>query len=180
MASKTTAEVPGLGNFSLNTPTHHPFCPSADEKYSLIYFSHRFFSFRNVSAVVAHKEADNIRDPVTVAYYPLSPEALRAIDAIEYITEHLRRDEEYKMYRDDWKFVAMIIDRLLLYVRLFPSHQTDASGLLCRDTRGHPGDTAQCAECLPTDGSEEAARASDHHVQKGWLHRLDELLNGSL
>lgn len=41
---------------------------------------------------------------------------MQAIDAIEYITDHLKRDEEYKMYRDDWKYVAMIIDRLLLYV----------------------------------------------------------------
>ncbi|KAK6039361.1 hypothetical protein COOONC_23133 [Cooperia oncophora] len=24
--------------------------------------------------------------------------------------------KEHKMYRDDWKYVAMIIDRLLLYV----------------------------------------------------------------
>ena len=41
---------------------------------------------------------------------------MRAIDAIEYITDHLKQDETYKMYRDDWKYVAMIIDRLLLYV----------------------------------------------------------------
>ncbi|MCP9260921.1 Acetylcholine receptor subunit beta-type unc-29 [Dirofilaria immitis] len=65
------------------------------------------------------------KDPSTSAYYPLSPDALRAIDAIEYITNHLKQEEEYKMvtftysslkYRDDWKYVAMIIDRLLLYV----------------------------------------------------------------
>lgn len=37
------------------------------------------------------------RDPLTNAYYPLSPDALRAIDAIEYITNHLKQDEEYKM-----------------------------------------------------------------------------------
>ncbi|KIH45191.1 hypothetical protein ANCDUO_24772 [Ancylostoma duodenale] len=54
--------------------------------------------------------------PATSAFYPLSQDALKAIDAIEYITDHLRQDEEYKMYRDDWKYVAMIIDRLLLYV----------------------------------------------------------------
>ncbi len=37
------------------------------------------------------------RDPTTSAYYPLSPDAMRAIDAIEYITDHLKQDEEYKM-----------------------------------------------------------------------------------
>lgn len=30
-------------------------------------------------------------------YYPLSHEAVEAIDAIEYITQHLKKDEEYKM-----------------------------------------------------------------------------------
>lgn len=37
------------------------------------------------------------KDPTTSAYYPLSADALRAIDAIEYITNHLKQDEEYKM-----------------------------------------------------------------------------------
>ncbi|VDO09468.1 unnamed protein product [Haemonchus placei] len=57
-----------------------------------------------------------LRDPATSVFHPLTPDALLAIDAIEYITDHLKKDEEYKMYRDDWKYVAMIIDRLLLYV----------------------------------------------------------------
>ncbi|PIO57364.1 hypothetical protein TELCIR_21229, partial [Teladorsagia circumcincta] len=56
------------------------------------------------------------QDPTTAPYHPLSPDALSAIDAIEYITDHLKQDEEHKRYRDDWKYVAMIIDRLLLYV----------------------------------------------------------------
>ena len=46
----------------------------------------------------------------------LSPEAFRAIEAIQYITQHLKQDDEYKKIRDDWKYVSMVIDRLLLYV----------------------------------------------------------------
>uniref|UniRef100_A0A1I7W6G7 Neur_chan_LBD domain-containing protein n=1 Tax=Heterorhabditis bacteriophora TaxID=37862 RepID=A0A1I7W6G7_HETBA len=71
---------------------------------------------RTVSTKVLHSPSEIDHDPTTSAFYPLSPDALRAIDAIEYITDHLKQDEEYKMYRDDWKYVAMIIDRLLLYV----------------------------------------------------------------
>lgn len=33
----------------------------------------------------------------TDSFYPLSVEAMKAIDAIEYITDHLKYDEEYKM-----------------------------------------------------------------------------------
>lgn len=41
---------------------------------------------------------------------------MRAVDSIDYITSHLKKAEEQKMYRDDWKYSAMVIDRLLLYV----------------------------------------------------------------
>ncbi|VDN26359.1 unnamed protein product [Cylicostephanus goldi] len=96
------AQLPGLGQFTLNPATHHPFCPSADD--------------RTASVKVLSSSPEIVRDPLTAAFYPLSPDALKAIDAIEYITDHLKQDEEFKMFRDDWKYVAMIIDRLLLYV----------------------------------------------------------------
>lgn len=99
---KGISRLPGLGRFTFNLSTHHPFCPSVDD--------------RTPPIEVAKCTTEVVRDPTTSVYYPLSADALRAIDAIEYITEHLKQDEEYKMYRDDWKYVAMIIDRLLLYV----------------------------------------------------------------
>ncbi|VDM62699.1 unnamed protein product [Angiostrongylus costaricensis] len=99
---KGVAQLPGLGEFTLNPATHHPFCPSADD--------------RTASTKALRSTSEITQDPTTSMYYPLSVDALQAIDAIEYITEYLKQDEEYKMYRDDWKFVAMIIDRLLLYV----------------------------------------------------------------
>uniref|UniRef100_A0A1I7W8T5 Neur_chan_memb domain-containing protein n=1 Tax=Heterorhabditis bacteriophora TaxID=37862 RepID=A0A1I7W8T5_HETBA len=46
----------------------------------------------------------------------LSQEATKAIQAIEYITRHLTHDNNYKRQCDEWKFVSMVIDRLLLYV----------------------------------------------------------------
>ncbi|VDM63562.1 unnamed protein product [Angiostrongylus costaricensis] len=51
----------------------------------------------------------------------LSKEANQAIEAIEYITNHLTRDNDYKrtdifQQCDEWKYVSMVLDRLLLYV----------------------------------------------------------------
>ncbi|KAG0424886.1 hypothetical protein HPB47_027910 [Ixodes persulcatus] len=46
----------------------------------------------------------------------LSPEAYRATEAIEFIAEHLRCEDEYIQIREDWKYVAMVIDRLQLYI----------------------------------------------------------------
>ncbi|VDP20848.1 unnamed protein product [Heligmosomoides polygyrus] len=49
------------------------------------------------------------------SYDELAPDAQRAVDAIEFITENMKDDETTKQYRDDWKFVAMVVDRVLLY-----------------------------------------------------------------
>ncbi|PIO52335.1 Cation transporter family protein [Teladorsagia circumcincta] len=96
------AQLPGVGKFTLNRATHHPLCPSADD--------------RTASVKVLNSANDIPQDPDTAMFYPLSPDALRAIDAIEYITDHIVQEKEYKMHCDDWRFVAMIIDRLLLYI----------------------------------------------------------------
>ncbi|KJH42673.1 Cation transporter family protein [Dictyocaulus viviparus] len=101
----TTTELPGLGTFNFTLAAHHPFCPSATEK--------EVMSLEAMNSGVASEVGS---DPTVSAFYPLSIDALRAIDSIEYITDHLKNEEERKMYRDDWKYVAMIIDRLLLYV----------------------------------------------------------------
>lgn len=45
----------------------------------------------------------------------LSRDAQRAIDAIEFITENRRDEEITKQFRDDWKFIASVVDRFLLY-----------------------------------------------------------------
>ena len=46
----------------------------------------------------------------------LSPAAARATEAIEFIAEHLKCGDEYVQIREDWKYVAMTIDRLQLYL----------------------------------------------------------------
>uniref|UniRef100_A0A0N5AIJ1 Neur_chan_LBD domain-containing protein n=1 Tax=Syphacia muris TaxID=451379 RepID=A0A0N5AIJ1_9BILA len=96
-----------MQHFMLDPAVHHPFCPSAEEN-------------RNRPPTIELTHVDSvqelIRDPTTSSFYPLSQEAVRAIDAIEYITDHLKQNEEFKMQRDDWKYVAMVIDRFLLYV----------------------------------------------------------------
>ena len=46
------------------------------------------------------KDSTMMTDPLTAAFYPLTPEAIKAVDAIEYITDHLKREEEHKMVRN--------------------------------------------------------------------------------
>ncbi|CDW56203.1 nicotinic acetylcholine receptor non alpha [Trichuris trichiura] len=67
-------------------------------------------------SVIDHRNSDGFTYHSLANQYPLSREACKAIEAIEYIAEHLRTDEEYQSIREDWKYVAMVIDRLLLYI----------------------------------------------------------------
>ncbi|XP_015198894.1 neuronal acetylcholine receptor subunit alpha-3 [Lepisosteus oculatus] len=46
----------------------------------------------------------------------LSPEVRDAIESVRYIAENMRLQNEAKEIQDDWKYVAMVIDRIFLWV----------------------------------------------------------------
>ncbi|KAM4593829.1 neuronal acetylcholine receptor subunit alpha-3 [Odontesthes bonariensis] len=51
-----------------------------------------------------------------MALLPLSPEVREAIESVKYIAENMRLQNEAKEVQDDWKYVAMVIDRIFLWV----------------------------------------------------------------
>lgn len=55
-------------------------------------------------------------DPYGAIASQLSPAAARATEAIEFVAEHLKCEDEYVQIREDWKYIAMTIDRLQLYL----------------------------------------------------------------
>ncbi|XP_022332769.2 acetylcholine receptor subunit beta-like 1 isoform X4 [Crassostrea virginica] len=50
--------------------------------------------------------------------FRMTPELREATEALKFITEHLRAEDEYDTVLDDWKFVASVLDRLLLIIFL--------------------------------------------------------------
>ncbi|KYO21325.1 hypothetical protein Y1Q_0001567 [Alligator mississippiensis] len=46
----------------------------------------------------------------------LSPEMRDALESIKYIAENMKMQNEAKEIQDDWKYVAMVIDRIFLWV----------------------------------------------------------------
>ncbi|XP_060594559.1 acetylcholine receptor subunit beta-like 1 isoform X2 [Ruditapes philippinarum] len=48
----------------------------------------------------------------------LSPDIVKAAEALRFISRHLKNEDEYNTVLDDWKYVARVIDRLLLYIFL--------------------------------------------------------------
>ncbi|KAK6306897.1 hypothetical protein J4Q44_G00220450 [Coregonus suidteri] len=46
----------------------------------------------------------------------LSPAVLRALEGVTYIAEHLRAEDQDISVKEDWKYVAMVIDRIFLWM----------------------------------------------------------------
>uniref|UniRef100_A0A8C6U3C8 Cholinergic receptor, nicotinic, alpha 6 n=1 Tax=Neogobius melanostomus TaxID=47308 RepID=A0A8C6U3C8_9GOBI len=51
-----------------------------------------------------------------VALSVVSPEIKQAIESVKYIAENMRTRNKAKEVADDWKYVAMVIDRIFLWV----------------------------------------------------------------
>nr|XP_029517940.1 neuronal acetylcholine receptor subunit alpha-3-like [Oncorhynchus nerka] len=51
-----------------------------------------------------------------VAFSAVSPEIKQAIESVKYIAENMRTRNKAKEVEDDWKYVAMVIDRIFLWV----------------------------------------------------------------
>ncbi|XP_066240485.1 neuronal acetylcholine receptor subunit alpha-4 isoform X1 [Saccopteryx leptura] len=50
------------------------------------------------------------RDP------PLSPALTQAVEGVQYIADHLKAEDTDFSVKEDWKYVAMVIDRIFLWV----------------------------------------------------------------
>ncbi|RMC22510.1 hypothetical protein DUI87_00489 [Hirundo rustica rustica] len=46
----------------------------------------------------------------------LSPGILKALEGVQYIADHLRAEDADVSVKEDWKYVAMVIDRIFLWI----------------------------------------------------------------
>lgn len=46
----------------------------------------------------------------------LSPSVIRALEGVQYIADHLRAEDADFSVKEDWKYVAMVIDRMFLWI----------------------------------------------------------------
>ncbi|CAG09124.1 unnamed protein product, partial [Tetraodon nigroviridis] len=50
------------------------------------------------------------------SYFLLSPSIIRALEGVHYIADHLRAEDADFSVKEDWKYVAMVIDRIFLWM----------------------------------------------------------------
>ncbi|KAM6164317.1 neuronal acetylcholine receptor subunit alpha-4 [Rhynchocyon petersi] len=53
---------------------------------------------------------------VSRRHLPLSPALTRAVEGVQYIADHLKAEDTDFSVKEDWKYVAMVIDRIFLWV----------------------------------------------------------------
>lgn len=51
-----------------------------------------------------------------LAHWHHCPELHKAIDGVRFIADHTKREEDSTKVKEDWKYVAMVLDRLFLWI----------------------------------------------------------------
>uniref|UniRef100_A0A4W5QVV5 Cholinergic receptor nicotinic alpha 2 subunit n=1 Tax=Hucho hucho TaxID=62062 RepID=A0A4W5QVV5_9TELE len=59
---------------------------------------------------------DNLVSESRGIEFPLSPSVIRALEGLHYIADHLRAEDADFSVKEDWKYVAMVIDRIFLWM----------------------------------------------------------------
>ncbi|XP_004387568.2 neuronal acetylcholine receptor subunit alpha-3 [Trichechus manatus latirostris] len=76
---------------------------------------HRRIKISNFSANLTRSPSSESVDAM-LSLSALSPEIKEAIESVKYIAENMKAQNEAKEIQDDWKYVAMVIDRIFLWV----------------------------------------------------------------
>ena len=46
----------------------------------------------------------------------MNPAIERATNALKFVAQHVKNEDNFNSYADDWKYVAMVLDRILLWM----------------------------------------------------------------
>ncbi|CAM1330537.1 nAChRb1 (predicted) [Pycnogonum litorale] len=113
------------GNISMPPPTHgystsdsmkgYP-SPNSRNKFDVMELPVMHHPGCNIAKKSAGNREYDRRDSEINDVTYMTPEAHKAAEAIEFIADHLRGEDDFMQIREDWKYVAMVIDRLQLYI----------------------------------------------------------------
>ncbi|XP_064648324.1 acetylcholine receptor subunit alpha-like isoform X2 [Lineus longissimus] len=73
--------------------------------------AHTNYVMRGAEGLLGH-DADN----TGLRQRRYAPNVLKALEGVRFIAEHLKKDDEDGNIKEDWKYVAMVLDRLFLWI----------------------------------------------------------------
>lgn len=89
-----------------------------DARDSITEYQHEYkdeeVHFDNIGSTLPHVPFDS--EQVQVIPSVMSPELLSAIQSVRFIAQHIKDADKDNEIVEDWKFVAMVLDRFFLWV----------------------------------------------------------------
>jgi hypothetical protein len=46
----------------------------------------------------------------------MNPAIEKAMNALKFVAQHVKNEDNFNSFADDWKYVAMVLDRILLWI----------------------------------------------------------------
>ncbi|XP_071502940.1 neuronal acetylcholine receptor subunit alpha-3-like isoform X2 [Diadema antillarum] len=77
---------------------------------------HSGYKLRTLSDDVGNSNLDT--PSMSKGSHKYSKEFKQAVDGVKFIAQHLKSEDEYNTIAEDWKYVAMVIDRIFLWIFL--------------------------------------------------------------
>ncbi|XP_063079653.1 neuronal acetylcholine receptor subunit alpha-2 [Engraulis encrasicolus] len=71
---------------------------------------------RRRAVMKGESETTTTSTSTSAAAFLLSPSVQRALEGVHYIADHLRAEDADFSVKEDWKYVAMVIDRIFLWM----------------------------------------------------------------
>jgi len=71
---------------------------------------------RNRPATLLPAASSRTTTTASTSGVTVSPAAERAVNAVKFVAQHVKNEDNFEEFSDDWKYVAMVIDRILLWV----------------------------------------------------------------
>ncbi|XP_067338193.1 neuronal acetylcholine receptor subunit alpha-2 isoform X2 [Channa argus] len=62
------------------------------------------------------QQPSKVENTLSDSTFLLSPSVIRALEGVHYIADHLRAEDADFSVKEDWKYVAMVIDRIFLWM----------------------------------------------------------------
>lgn len=113
--STSTKELPMLtenSGLSLNDNNMgHPLSPTNDLVVGDDFYATTFDGEKSPHLVSSQ---DYYRSPVE-EHNSLNPAVERAMNALKFVAQHVKNEDNFEGFADDWKYVAMVLDRILLW-----------------------------------------------------------------
>ncbi|XP_048376616.1 neuronal acetylcholine receptor subunit alpha-3-like isoform X1 [Stegostoma tigrinum] len=111
----SNTELTSINSFSRGSKSK---CPGDGFCYQDPQCTHcRFCKMKNQDVGINSTQSSSTESlDALLAISSLSPEVQEAIGSITYIAENMKLQNESKEIQDDWKYVAMVIDRIFLWI----------------------------------------------------------------